>query len=108
MGGGKKNRHSSSRPYPPREKKPRPATSTAPCAFGCGCWFGPNCAFTHSLEDYAKWKQKKEAKATLIDLTAEEKKARLAARSARRSALSPMTNAPPVTTVGVDAGSTPA
>lgn len=101
--GGKKHR-SPLRPHPPREKKPPPAPSTAPCAFGCGCWFGPNCAFTHSLEDYAKWKQKKEAKSTLIDLTAQEKKARLAGRSARRSALSVVSNTPPV---GVDTGSTP-
>jgi len=73
-------------------KKPPPPPSSAPCPFGCGCWFREKCSFCHSAEDIELWQKEREAKAALIDISAIRKKARLEGRSARRSALSPLSN----------------
>jgi len=82
--GGLKHRKAPSKAPPP--------PSSAPCPFGCGCWFREKCSFCHPAEDIELWAKERAAKATLIDISATRKKARLEGRAARRSALSPLTN----------------
>jgi len=81
--GGVKHRKASKAPPPP---------SSAPCPFGCGCWFREKCSFCHSDEDLAIWQQERAAKVALIDIAATRKKARLEGRSVHRSALSSLSN----------------
>jgi len=72
--------------------KAPPPPSSAPCPFGCGCWFREKCSFCHSADDIEFWRKERAAKAALIDISATRKKARLEGRAARRSALSPLAN----------------
>lgn len=76
----------------PRDRRPPPAPSCEPCSFGCGCWFKHKCVFAHSDHDHQQWAHENELKTALIDIQATKLKARLAGRSARRSALSPLSN----------------
>jgi len=75
-----------------RDRRPPPAPSCEPCSFGCGCWFKHKCVFAHSDHDHQQWAHEKDLKTALIDIQATKLKARLAGRSARRSALSPLSN----------------